>query len=179
MAGIKNLATVRNLVLDCAPIDNPGDIRALFADSRLRPFRNGLPDLNIDRLGRADALIAYLADRKNVAGENGLTLFWQVLMERIDPGDYCYPRLQEALQETAGSPPPAPSTPPVTSSRQQRKCQDLQAQFNLLSEKLARLTKAFSLETNPAIKLQLEEQVNEATKEREKVEAEMDRLGCV
>lgn len=176
MAGIKNLATVRNLVLDCAPIDNPGDIRALFSDSRLRPFRNGLPDLNIDRLGRADALIAYLADRKNVAGENGLTLFWQVLMERIDPGDYCYPRLQEALQETAGSPPP-PSTP-SPSGRQQRKCQELQTQFDLLSEKFARLTKALAVEANPAIKFQLEHQVEEANEDRQKIEAEMDRLGC-
>lgn len=175
MAGVKNLATLRALVLDCAPIDNPAEIAALFADSRLYPFRNGLPDLSTDRLGRADSLIAYLADRKNRVGEDGLTLFWQVLLERTDPNDGCYPRLQAAADGTAG-----PVLKPISpvSTRQQRRCQELQAQVDLLSEKLARLQKAVAIETNSAIKFQLEHQIMEAEGDREKVEGEMDRLGC-
>ena len=175
MAGVRNLATLRHLVLDCAPIDSLTEIAALFTDSRLRPFRNGLPDLSMDRMGRADALIAYLAERKNVAGEDGLTLFWQVLIERIDPDDHCYPRLQQAANETADRPPKPIAQ---TSSRQQRKCQELQAQVDLLSEKLARIRKAVAIEVNPATKFQLEYQLQEATADREKIEAEMDRLGC-
>lgn len=57
-----------------------------------------------------------------------------------------------------------------------RKQQDLQDQFDLLSEKIGRLRKAFIIETDPSVKFKLEKQLEDAETEREQLEQQLDSL---
>lgn len=57
-----------------------------------------------------------------------------------------------------------------------RKQQDLQEQFDLLSEKIGWLRKAFIIETDPSVKFKLEKQLEDAEAEREQLEQQLDSL---
>lgn len=68
-------------LLRCGPFDDDEDVRALFVDSRLSPWRSALPEAST-AAGRVDATIAYLVDRQSDAGENALALLLEVLAEQ-------------------------------------------------------------------------------------------------
>jgi len=78
---------LRETLMRCGPFDSNGELRQLFVDSRLSPWRHTVPGAG-SRAGRVDALIAFLVDRENVAGEKALALLVQVLAER-EPGTGC------------------------------------------------------------------------------------------
>jgi hypothetical protein len=56
------------------------DVRSLFIDPRLQPWRNNVPESG-SPAGRASAVMAYLHDRANVQGQKALALLLQVLGE--------------------------------------------------------------------------------------------------
>lgn len=118
MAGIPAdlLNRIRQALLDCGPIDDDRSLRAVFADARLSPWRNRLPQAD-SPTGRVDALIDFLHHKQRSDTQaNALVLLLQVLNERADPGDACHQQLKELAVEleaaltgksTPGTPPPA------------------------------------------------------------------------
>jgi hypothetical protein len=57
-----------------------------------------------------------------------------------------------------------------------KKAREIQAQFDLLSQKISRLRRAFAIETDPANKFKLEKQLEEAETEREQLEQQLTQL---
>lgn len=114
MAGIpaQLFNRIRQALLDCGPFDTDRQLRAVFADSRLSPWRHNLPQAD-SLTGRVDALIDFLhTKQRGDTRANALVLFLQVLSERLDPGDACHHRLKELAAELAaalGESPAAPS----------------------------------------------------------------------
>lgn len=78
---------LRETLMRCGPFDSNAELRQVFVDNRLSPWRHSVPGAG-SRAGRVDALIAFLVDRENVAGEKALALLVQVLAER-EPGTGC------------------------------------------------------------------------------------------
>lgn len=121
MAGIPSPLNqkVRTILLNCAPFDDNRQLRAIFADQRLSPWRNRLPEAT-SFAGRIDALIAFLHDKqRSDTGENGLVLLLQVLSERIDPADACHQQLATLAHELAAAlahNQPSPTAPPPTTT---------------------------------------------------------------
>lgn len=94
MAGISGelLSDLRETLLACGPFYSSSELRTVFVDARLQPWRNNLPDAG-SNTGRVEAVISYLIDRHNRHGDNALYLLVQVLRDRTDPEDACYDRL--------------------------------------------------------------------------------------
>ena len=96
---------LKRALLDCGPFERDDSLRAVFADDRLKPWQQSLPQSS-NPTGRAEAIIAFLADRRRAdTNENALVLLLRVLSERRDPADECFPRLvrlAEELEEAFG-----------------------------------------------------------------------------
>jgi len=61
-------------------------------------------------------------------------------------------------------------------SRLQRRRDELQTQYDLLSEKIQHLRAAHAIETSAAVHFQLEKQIEQAEAERDEIEQQMDAL---
>jgi hypothetical protein len=88
---------LRQVLLDCAPLGER-ELQSLFVDDRLSPWRNHLPAADTTQ-ARVENLIAFLHNKHNVLGENGLVLFLQVIAERLDKADACRGRLLDIAQQ--------------------------------------------------------------------------------
>jgi DNA repair exonuclease SbcCD ATPase subunit len=64
----------------------------------------------------------------------------------------------------------------LTSRNMTQKAQELQVQFDVLHEKIARLRKAVAIETDPTLKLKFEKQLEEAEAESEQIDRELQQL---
>jgi hypothetical protein len=93
----KSHGQLRQVLLDCAPLGER-ELRSLFVDDRLSPWRNQLPSAENPQ-ARVESLIAFLHGKHNVLGENGLVLFLQVAAERLDETDACRGRLVAMAQQ--------------------------------------------------------------------------------
>lgn len=91
---------LRTTLLICAPVSSDRELRALFVDSRLAPWRDLLPEASSPEV-RVDTLIATLDPRHNRHGEPALTLLLKVLAERTDPEDRCHQSLREVARQLA------------------------------------------------------------------------------
>lgn len=84
---------MREALLDCGPFGDGGQLSAIFAHPKLKPWRHSVPHAS-SAAARVDAVIAFLIERKRAdTGENALVLFLRALSERTDPADECHPRL--------------------------------------------------------------------------------------
>jgi hypothetical protein len=63
-----------------------------------------------------------------------------------------------------------------TSQKMTQKAQELQVQFDVLHEKIARLRKAVAIETDPTLKLKFEKQLEEAEAEREQITRQLQKF---
>jgi hypothetical protein len=107
MTGIPShlLIPLRQALADCEPLETNRSLRNLFADARLVPWRNSLPQA--DTLAeRVDSLISYLHDKKHRDGSNALVSLLHVVAETI-PDDGRPERLR-SLAAQLGQPAPAP-----------------------------------------------------------------------
>lgn len=86
------LTQVRATLLECGPFDNSAQLRSIFIDERTSPWRNNIPEAD-NVQARVDAIISYLYPRSNVAGDNALVLFLQVLADRTHLSDSCHTKL--------------------------------------------------------------------------------------
>lgn len=95
MAGISPalLTDLRATFLSCGPFRHPDQLRALFIDARLNPWRTQVPEADSEA-GRLNAVIDALIERKNRHGENALVLFIQVLSESLNEEDNCHQQLK-------------------------------------------------------------------------------------
>jgi hypothetical protein len=91
------LGAIRKMLLKCAPVDSDESIRALFVDSRLRPWRDLVHEAP-NRYERVNMLLNSLYDRFDDAGENALVLFLTVLSEHIERGDACKQSLRSMAE---------------------------------------------------------------------------------
>jgi len=83
---------LRHTLLRCMPFDSDADLRTLFTDARLSPWRNDIPQANTPA-ARARGLIAYLHQQSTTTGENALVLFLYVLADHTHPADALHPQL--------------------------------------------------------------------------------------
>jgi len=93
-AGISSqlLSDLRQVLLDCGPFATLQKLDAVFADSRLSPWRGRLPHAN-SPVGRVKNSIGFLHKRYNEAGKNALVLFLRVLQDETSQQDKCWQRL--------------------------------------------------------------------------------------
>jgi hypothetical protein len=89
---------LRTALLDCGPFATDRELKVIFADERLSPWRNRLPEAN-NPSERVEGIIGFLHSRHNTSGENALVLLLCVLSERLDPGDACHQRLADLASE--------------------------------------------------------------------------------
>lgn len=83
---------LRTTLLDCGPFSTDSNIKRVFVDERLSPWRNQLPQAN-NPAERVESIIDFLHDQHNSKKENALFLLICVLSERLEPGDDCHHRL--------------------------------------------------------------------------------------
>src|SRR5262245_21174776 len=88
MPGIPShlLTSLRNTLADCDPFETNRSLRNLFADVRLVPWRNSVPQAN-GISERVDNVVSYLHDKKHRDGSNALVSLLLVLAEATPPGD--------------------------------------------------------------------------------------------
>lgn len=89
----EDLLQIRQLLLDCGPVDSNARLRAVFIDPRIHAWRNALPE-KTNRQERVDSLIELLLTEYNSLGVSAVALFLQVLYERADERTACYGRLR-------------------------------------------------------------------------------------
>jgi hypothetical protein len=111
------LKQIQDTLLACGPFASQAALSATFIDSRISIWRQALPETN-SAAGRITELIAFLMDRYNPEGENGLVLFLQVLSDQFDERDKCHHKLLQcanALKNERENPDfrPAPKEPTV------------------------------------------------------------------
>ena len=89
---------IRKALLDCGPFANDAAVADLFQlAERLAPWRYSVPQASTPR-NRVNAVVAYLNNRWNTDGENGLVLLLKTLRDEND-GDICAARLGALAQE--------------------------------------------------------------------------------
>ncbi len=116
--GSSLLTQLREVLLRCGSFDNDDELRAVFVDERISPWRHLLPTA-ASPTGRVNRVIEFLSTQSNDKGENALVLFLYVLSEGISQGNKCkgeLARLAAGLSgleedpESSSIMPPAPST---------------------------------------------------------------------
>ena len=103
MAGITSELhqQIRTVLLDCGPFDDNSQIRDLFTDSRISPWRFSLPSRD-NIIARVEAYIAFLASKHRADnGQNALVLLLRVLSDRLDEGSDCPHRLTAVANDLA------------------------------------------------------------------------------
>lgn len=81
---------LRGTLLGCGPFNNDAQLRAVFADASLSPWRNRIPEAN-NPADRVEATIDFLKDKYHSKNQtNALVLLVEVLKDRIDQDDACY-----------------------------------------------------------------------------------------
>jgi hypothetical protein len=73
---------MRQTLADCEPFENNRSLRSVFADKRISPWRNNLPQADT-LMERVDNVISYLHDKKHRDGSNALVSLLLVLAETI------------------------------------------------------------------------------------------------
>ena len=88
MPGIPShlLISLRAALAECDQFESHGRLRNLFADARLVPWRNNLPEAH-GLSERVDSVISYLHDKKHRDGSNALVSLLLVLAEGMDAED--------------------------------------------------------------------------------------------
>jgi hypothetical protein len=103
---------LRKLLMQCEEFESHSDLRSLFSDERLQPWRSGLRETSNIK-SRVDQTIDYLRRQMNSAGEPVLLLFLQVLAERYDEENARHQELLALWNELNGPATPAQPEAPL------------------------------------------------------------------
>jgi hypothetical protein len=98
---------LREALADCEQFETHRSLRSLFAHELLKPWRNSLPQADT-MMGRVDATISFLHDKRRRDGANALVLLLRVLSGQLDPEDERHHQLAEladALDRSLGGTP--------------------------------------------------------------------------
>ena len=94
------LKKLRSTLLRCGPFASDAELRAVFRDRRISPWRNLLSSGSRSKENRVDALIDLLCERESSEGqENALVLFMYVLVSRINSSDSCHQQVLELAEK--------------------------------------------------------------------------------
>ena len=88
----------RGTLLTCGPFTNSNEIKALFVDTRINPWKNELPDTDTP-VGRVNLIIDFLLEKYHINQKNALVLFLYVLSDQKSENDACGKRLLEVACE--------------------------------------------------------------------------------
>lgn len=89
---------LRHTLLTCGSIDTDRELKDIFIDTRISPWRNKLPQANnVER--RVNAIISFLLSQYNDINENALVLFLRVLNDLSPIGTACRRDLAELVYE--------------------------------------------------------------------------------
>ncbi|MBA3533129.1 MAG: HEAT repeat domain-containing protein [Ardenticatenales bacterium] len=91
-----------------------GELRDLFVDHRIRPWRDSLPSY-VAKTARINGVIKYLHEQENVGGENALVLFLRAL-SAAGPAGTSLPQKFSALADELAEGLPSGSTSSVAGS---------------------------------------------------------------
>ena len=83
---------LRSALLECGPFESNAELRRVFADDRLYPWRHQVPEA-ASRQGRVEAVLAFLPDKYHERSGNALLALLEVSQARLDPEDSCYQQL--------------------------------------------------------------------------------------
>jgi hypothetical protein len=75
---------LRTTLLKCGPFRSDDELRAVFVDARINPWRNRLPETS-NPASRVRAIINFLYDQASATKENALVLLLRVLRDEVDP----------------------------------------------------------------------------------------------
>lgn len=87
-------------LLRCGPFRSDVDLRPLFVDSRISPWRDHVPSRDTPS-ARVAAVIDALLGRANADGEPALALLVRVLRDRTPPGDACHDQLDALANDVS------------------------------------------------------------------------------
>ncbi len=113
MTGIPSdtLHELRRTLLECEEyFGSNANLRGLFSDKAIAPFRAGLPERD-SLMARVDATIAHLVNKKRADGRSALTLFLHSLSQKYDSADQRHTALQALVNSLS---PSAASQPPIS-----------------------------------------------------------------
>jgi tetratricopeptide (TPR) repeat protein len=95
---------LRDLLLRCGPFEESEDVRSLFVDQRLLPWRFSVPDGD-SPAERVDLVVELLIDQyHDQYSKNALVLFLEALQDRLSPGDACRRELARIAELIARRP---------------------------------------------------------------------------
>lgn len=95
------MVRLRACLLECGPFESNSALRSAFADPHISIWRDYLPEAS-NPFERVESVIAYLQNRHNTQGENGVVLLLRVFAERSHPRDACYTELLDLADEIGG-----------------------------------------------------------------------------
>jgi predicted Rossmann-fold nucleotide-binding protein len=95
MPGIPStlLQEIRQTLMLCDEFSSQRQLKAIFAEQRLKTFQSGLPEADSTG-GRVDLTISYLSGKRLSSGENGLVVLLEVLIGRKDQADELHSKLE-------------------------------------------------------------------------------------
>jgi hypothetical protein len=96
------LRKLKESLLDCGPFDNHLVLVSVFADDRIAPWKNQVPEADNKRT-RVDLFVSEFLHRKNRAGQSVLMLFLQALHDQAVEEDACLQRLSDIAIEVAAA----------------------------------------------------------------------------
>jgi len=88
---------LRQALLQCVEFSDPVQLRAVFSDELLTPWRYSLP-VRSNPSAQVDLAINHLADQYRAGGENALVLLLRVLATRYDPTMEIHNRLLDLAE---------------------------------------------------------------------------------
>ena len=104
------LPKLRETLLSCTPVYSNNELRDVFKDQRISPWRFSIPSRDTPQ-ARVDALIAFLAGKQRAdTKENALVLFLQAARDLLNDQDEDYITLNQTAHQLAqalGSPIPS------------------------------------------------------------------------
>jgi hypothetical protein len=87
-----------DVLLRCGGFTSQVQVKAIFIDARLSPWRNKLPEGN-SPTERVNLVIEFLSDKFSDRDENALVLFLRVLSELCSSSDACHKALIDLANE--------------------------------------------------------------------------------
>lgn len=89
---------LRSALLHCGPFGTDAQLRAIFNDGRIAPWRNDLSKSD-NATERVEAVIDLLYNKYNNDEENALVALLYTLIDRVQPGDACRDHLAELINK--------------------------------------------------------------------------------
>lgn len=92
---------LKNTLQNCGPFGNHNQLRQVFVDHRLQPWRHTIPHAT-STFDLVEAVIDHLVDQYSSSKENALVILLLVLAERVHQGNRCKQELYYFAKRLSG-----------------------------------------------------------------------------